>query len=70
MTETVENVVNVLGVLSVIMHGMLLKFNVILKLNCLGIVSRCTKRQIMRVEILCSKTSHIIHHWKDLSGGC
>ena len=27
--------------------------------------SRCTKRQIMRVEILCSETSHIIHHWKD-----
>ena len=32
--------------------------------------SRCTKRQIMRVEILCSETSHIIHHWKDLNEGC
>ena len=32
--------------------------------------SRCTKWQIMRVEILCSETSHIIHHWKDLSEGC
>ena len=28
------------------------------------------KRQIMRVEILCSETSHIIHHSKDLSEGC
>ena len=35
-----------------------------------GANSRCTKRQIMRVEILCSETSHIIHHWKDLSEGC
>ena len=32
--------------------------------------SRCTKRQIMRVETFCSETSHIIHHWKDLNEGC
>ena len=35
-----------------------------------GANSRCTKRQIMRVEILCFETSHIIHHWKDLIEGC
>ena len=38
--------------------------------NSSSLISRCTKRQVMRVKILCPETSYIIHRWKDLIERC